>query len=141
MFTISFIFSFSLLGKFVGLNATRTSRESVLFQPVLKAYPTRHSWIITAHISVGKLNKQLRAFSKQRSTARTVLTTLQGLNYPFVPEYMVAALQTEVSNLESIFESYQPVITAAIDLFKTQPTFDGINPYTKSRTKRSLLQF
>ena len=29
--------------------------ESVIFQPVLQAYPTRHSWIITAHISLGNL--------------------------------------------------------------------------------------
>ena len=36
-----------------------------LFQPVLKAYPTCHSWIITAHISLGNLEKQWRMFIKQ----------------------------------------------------------------------------
>ena len=39
--------------------------ESVLFQPVLKAYPMHHSWIITAHVSLGNLEKQWRMFIKQ----------------------------------------------------------------------------
>ena len=35
------------------------ARESLLFQPVLKAYPTHHSWIITAQISLGNLEKTM----------------------------------------------------------------------------------
>ena len=35
--------------------------ESVIFQPVLQAYPTRHSWIVTAHISLGNLGMALEA--------------------------------------------------------------------------------
>ena len=30
----------------------------VLFHPDLKAYPTYHSWIITAHISLGNVEQQ-----------------------------------------------------------------------------------
>ena len=30
-------------------------RESVIFQPVLQAYPTQHPWIVTAHVSLGHL--------------------------------------------------------------------------------------
>ena len=41
---------------------TNGSQESVLFQPVLKAYPTHHSWIITAHISLRKLERQWISF-------------------------------------------------------------------------------
>ena len=33
--------------------------ESVIFQPVLQAYPTWHSWTITAHISLGKFGMPL----------------------------------------------------------------------------------
>ena len=32
--------------------------ESVLFHPVLKTYPTCHSWIITAYISLGNVDQQ-----------------------------------------------------------------------------------
>ena len=35
--------------------------ESVLFQPVLQAYPTRHSWIVTDHISLGQAGTTLEA--------------------------------------------------------------------------------
>ena len=34
--------------------------ESMIFQPVLQAYPTRQSWIITAHISLGNLECHFR---------------------------------------------------------------------------------
>ena len=37
-------------------NSSKTELgESVICQPVLHAYPTQHSWIITAHISIGNL--------------------------------------------------------------------------------------
>ena len=39
--------------------------ESVLFQPVLKAYPTWHSWLITAHISLGHLECHWKTFNRQ----------------------------------------------------------------------------
>ena len=38
-------------------------RESVIFQPVLQAYPARHSCIITAHISLGNFRVPLETFS------------------------------------------------------------------------------
>ena len=38
------------------MNSSQTELgESVIFQPVLQAYPTRHSWIITAHVSINKV--------------------------------------------------------------------------------------
>ena len=36
--------------------------ESVLFQPILAAYPTRHSWIISTHINLGTLHKPMHMF-------------------------------------------------------------------------------
>ena len=39
--------------------------ESVIFQPVLQAYPTCHSWIITAHVSLGHLKHHWKAFNGQ----------------------------------------------------------------------------
>ena len=35
----------------INTSSTKENGESVLFQPVLKAYPTCHSWLITAYIS------------------------------------------------------------------------------------------
>ena len=44
-------------------NSSRTELgESVIFQPVIQAYPTQHSWIITAHILVGNLECHWRTF-------------------------------------------------------------------------------
>ena len=45
--------------------------ELVIFRPVLQAYPTRHSWIITAHISLGNLECHWKLFNRQ--LARTPL--------------------------------------------------------------------
>ena len=39
--------------------------ESVIFQPVLQAYPTCHSWIIMAHISLGNMECHWKAFNRQ----------------------------------------------------------------------------
>ena len=38
--------------------------ESVIFQPVLQAYPTQHSWIITVHISLGNLECHWKTFNR-----------------------------------------------------------------------------
>ena len=39
--------------------------ESVIFQLVLQAYPTHHSWIIMAHVSLGHLECYCKAFYRQ----------------------------------------------------------------------------
>ena len=60
------------------INATvlQESWESVLFQPVLKAYPMCHSWIITAHISLGNQEKQWQMFVKQMGRTQQLLNSL-----------------------------------------------------------------
>ena len=45
--------------------------ESVLFQPILAAYPTRHSWIISAHINLGTLHKPMHMFNRQKNDLQT----------------------------------------------------------------------
>ena len=44
---------------------TKEMGESVLFQPVLKAYPMHYSWILTAHISLGHLECHCKYFNRQ----------------------------------------------------------------------------
>ena len=50
--------------------------ESVIFQPVLQAYPTQHSWIITAHVSLGNLEYHWRTFNKQLDRTQQLLQSL-----------------------------------------------------------------
>ena len=122
------------------VNATvlQESWESVLFQPVLKAYPTCHSWIITAHISLGNLEKQWRMFIKQMERTQQLLNSIQ--QKPLAPTHMISALQAELTNLDSIYTSYRPLILAATQLLKKEPSFDGVSASNRC-TRRSLLPF
>ena len=47
--------------------------ELVIFQPVLQAYPTRHSWIITAHISLGNMEHHWKLFNRQFDRTQQLL--------------------------------------------------------------------
>ena len=114
------------------------SWESVLFQPVLKAYPTHHSWIITAHVSLGNLEKQWRMFIKQMGRTQLLLNTLH--QKPVAQMYMISALQAELTNIESIYTSYKPLILTAAQPIRKEPTFDGVPPFNRY-TRRSLLPF
>ena len=46
--------------------------ESVIFQPVLQAYPTRHSWIITAHIITWQFGMTLETFQQATNQHITI---------------------------------------------------------------------
>ena len=114
------------------------SKESVLFQPVLKAYPTCHSWIITAHISLRNLEKQWRLFVKQVEETQQLLNLLQ--QKPLAPSYIMSALQVELANLDSIYTSCKPLILTATKLLSKEPTPNGVLPFNKC-TRRSVLPF
>ena len=47
--------------------------ESVIFPPVLQAYPTQHSWIIAAHVSLGNLECHWRTFNRQFARTQQLL--------------------------------------------------------------------
>ena len=57
---------------------TWESGQLVLFQPLLKAYPMCHSCIITAHVSLGNLEKQWKMFITQME--RTQCMNRQHIN-------------------------------------------------------------
>ena len=44
----------------------------------IPVYPTCHSWIITAQISLGNLDRQLCMFNQQKTLAHQLLVKLQG---------------------------------------------------------------
>ena len=120
------------------INTAWENRESVLFQPVLKAYPTHHSSMITAHVSLGNMEKQWKLFTRQMIRSCQLLTFL--LQKPSAMTQLLSALEAEFKNLNSIHTSYQPLIQAATQLFKKEPSFNGV-PVSSKHMRRSLLPF
>ena len=119
-----------------GVKQDKPQQESVLFQPVPKAYPTWHSWIITAHISIHFLNKQLCMFNCQKALAQELLIKLQW--QPFASNFVFNALLGEVSN---IYQSYEPIIWTAIQLLKSELLTGKLLTLDNPQSKRSLLSF
>ena len=89
-------------------------------EPVLKAYPTCYSWLITAHISLGNLDKHWKSFTHHKD--RTQLLHFLSLQ----------------PNLNDIYTSHKPIITAAVQRLATEPSFDRISNHN-THTKRSSL--
>ena len=104
------------------INTTWENRESVLFQPVLKAYPTCHSWIITAPVSLGNMGKQWKLFTRQMITTHQLLPSV--LWKPSAPTQLLLGLEAELSNLNGIYTSYQPPNQAATQLLKKELSYD-----------------
>ena len=101
--------------------------ESVIFQPVLQAYPTRHSWIITAHISLGNLECHWKLFKGQ------FLRSLE--QHPSASTQLLTTLQLELSNIQDIYTSSETTITSAINLINSN------QPQPITQCRRSLLPF
>ena len=120
------------------IKTTFENRESALFQPVLKAYPTHHSWMITAHVSLGNMEKQWKLFNRQMIRTHQLLTAL--LWKPAAPAQLLSGLEAEINNLNSIYTSYQPLIKAATEFLNKEPSFNRI-PASSKHMKRSLLPF
>ena len=118
------------------VNTTQDNRESVLFQHVLKAYPTHHPLMITAHVSLGNMEKQWRLFTKQMIRTHQLLPSL--IWNPAAPTELLSGLDEEFSDLNSIYTSYQPLIQAATQLLQREPSFDGIPVSSKHMKRHSV---
>ena len=112
--------------------------ESVIFQPVLWAYPTHHSWIITAHVSLGHLEHHWKAFYRQLARTQQLLWFLD--QQPSAPTQLLSMLQVELNNIEDIYNSYKTTIISAITLLQTNPSFNGLSKPPNCH-RRSLLPF
>ena len=84
-------------------SSQRELGESVIFQPVLQAYPTQHSWIITAHVSLGNLECHWKTFNRQFARTQQLLHSLD--QQPSAPTQLLSTLQVELSNIEDIYNS------------------------------------
>ena len=112
--------------------------ESVIFQPVLQAYPTCHSRIIMAHISLGPLECHWKAFNRQLSRTQQLLHFLN--QQPSALTHLLSTLQIELTNIENIYNSCKTTITSAINLLHTSPSFNG-QSQSHIHHRRSLLPF
>ena len=101
----------------------------MIFQPVLQAYPTRHSWIITAHISLGNLECHWKLFKRQLTRTQQFLRSLE--QHPSASTQLLTTLQLELSSIQDIYQSSETTITSAINLINSnQP-----QPITQCREK------
>ena len=116
------------------MNSSQTDLgELVIFQPVLQAYPTRHSWIITAHISLGNLECHWKLFNRQLTRTQQFLRSLD--QHPSAPTQLLSTLQLELSNIQDIYSSGESTIISAIKLLQSN------QPQTHISCRRSLLPF
>ena len=107
--------------------------ELVIFQLVLQAYPTRHSWIITTHILLGNLECHWKLFTRQLARTQQFLRSLD--QHPSAPTQLLSTLQLELSNIQDIYKSGESTITSAIQLLNSN------QPQTHTHHRRSLLPF
>ena len=113
-------------------NSSRTELgESVIFQPVLQAYSTWHSWMIMAHVSLGNLECHWKTFNRQLDRTQQLLQSLD--QQPSAPTQLLSTLQVELSNIKDIYNSGKTTITSAIKLLQSN------QPQTHIFCKRSLL--
>ena len=119
-------------------SSTRENGESVLFQLVLNAYPTHHSWLITAHIYLGHLEHHWKSFNRQMDRTHKLLQFLS--HQPSTPTQFLATLQVELTNINDSYTSYKPVIIPAINLLNMDPSFDGHSNHI-NHFRRTLLPF
>ena len=122
----------------VNTSSTRENGELVLFQPILKAYPTCHLWLITAHIFLGHLECHWKCFNRQMDKTHQLLQFLsQQLS---TPSQLLTTLQVEPTNINDIYISYRPIIIPAINLLNMDSSFDGHSRHN-NYLKGSLLPF
>ena len=94
--------------------------------------------MITAHVSLGNTEKQWKLFTRQMIRTCQLLPSL--LQKPSAPTQLLSGLEIELNNLNSIHISYQPLIQAASNLLRKEPSFNSI-PVSSNGVRRSLLPF
>ena len=123
----------------VKTSTTKKTGESVLFQPVLKAYPTCHSWIITAHLSLGHLEHHWKYFNRQIDKTHQLLLSLS--HWPAAPAHLLSPLQVELNTINDMYDSGKPTILSVINLLNTDPSLDGSHMVILQPPMISVLNF
>ena len=94
--------------------------------------------MITAHVSLGNMEKQWKLCTRQMTRTHQLLSSLPWK--PSAPTQLLTGFETELNNLNSMYTSYQPLLQEATQLLKKEPSFDGI-PVSSKCMRRSLLPF
>ena len=115
---------------FTATSTTKEIGESVLSQPVLKTYPTCHSWIITPHVSLGHLECHWKYFNRQLDKTCQLLLSLT--HQPIAPSHLLSPLQVELTTISNMYNSCKPTIISAIHLLNADTSFDGHSPQKKA---------
>ena len=97
-----------------------------------------HSWVIMAHVSLGNLQKQWRMFIKEMDRTQQLLDSF--LQKSLAPTHLFSTQQAELTNLDGIYTSYKPLILAATQLLKKEPSFNRVLASNRCM-RRSLLPF
>ena len=84
------------------------------------------------------MEKQWKLFTRQMIRTHQLLTSL--LQKPSALTQLLLALEAELSNLNSIHTSYQPLIQVTTQLLKKELLFDGVS-FSSKHMRRSLLPF
>ena len=77
-------------------------------------------------------------FIRQMDRTRQLLQSL--LQKPLAPTHLFPTLEAECTNLDGICTTYKPLILAATQLLKKEPSFKGVLVSNKCM-RRSLLPF
>ena len=123
---------------FTTTSTTKEIGESVLFQPIFKAYPRCHSWVITTHVSLGHLECHWKYFNRQLDKTCQLLLFL--CHQPAAPTHLISPLQVELTTINDMYNSCKLTIISAINLLNTDPSFDG-HIHSNIHHRRSLLPF
>ena len=110
-------------------SSRRELGESVIFQSVLQVYPTWHSWIITAHVSLGNLECHWKTFNRQLARTQQLLQSLD--QQPSAPTQLLSTLQVELSNIKDVYNCDKMTIISAIKLLQSN------QPQTHIHCRRS----
>ena len=105
-------------------------------QPVLKVYPTCHSWIITAHVSLGHFKCHWKYFNRQLDKTCQLLLFLATCS----TQHLLSPVKVELTTINDMYNSCKPTIISAINLLNTDPSFDG-HIHSNTHHGRSLLPF
>ena len=112
--------------------------DSVIFQPVLQAYSTCHSWITMVHVSLGHLECHWKSFNRQLIRTQQLLHFLD--QQPSALTQLLSTLQVELTNIEDIYNSCKTTIISANNLLHTNPSFNR-QSQSHIHHRRSLLPF
>ena len=94
-----------------------------------------HSWIITAHVSLGHLEWHWKYFNRQLDKTHQLLLFLT--HQPAAASHLLSPLQVELNHM---YISCKSTIISAINLLNIDPSFDG-HTHSNTHHKRSLLPF